>query len=83
MPDDLSREAYVSDDIRLIEVVVDGPVDVVDQSMSGHTAMLVAARRPDLVNRLVLLETSAGADGDAESQKARRPWPTNFARGLI
>src|SRR5699024_4134871 len=55
-PRDLGRAAYVADVVGVIESVVGGPVALVGQSMGGHTAMLVAAVRPDLVGRLVLLE---------------------------
>lgn len=39
--------------------------------MGGHTAMLVAASRPDLVDRLVLLETDASGTGPDEPSMIR------------
>jgi pimeloyl-ACP methyl ester carboxylesterase len=53
-PGDISREAFVADVVHVIETAVAAPVALVGQSMGGHTAMLVAAKRPDLVSRLVL-----------------------------
>lgn len=81
-PRDLSRSAYVGDVVRVIETAVEGPVALVGQSMGGHTAMLVAAARPDLVSKLVLLETTAGGDGDQAAREAMRryfaSWPVPF-----
>lgn len=79
-PADLSREAYVADVVRVIEEA-GPPVALVGQSMGGHTAMLVAAARPDLVARLVLLEAGAGGgrDGDhAAMGEYFRSWPVPF-----
>jgi pimeloyl-ACP methyl ester carboxylesterase len=49
--------------------------------MGGHTAMLAAAARPDLVAKLVLLETDAGA-GNTEDHSGLgeyfRSWPVPF-----
>ncbi|TFD00139.1 alpha/beta hydrolase [Cryobacterium sinapicolor] len=60
LPADTSREAFVGDVVRVIEVEEFDAVDLVGQSMGAHTAMLVAAARPDLVRRLVLLEANEG-----------------------
>jgi 3-oxoadipate enol-lactonase len=50
----------LADDVAsVIESVADGPVDVVGLSMGGSTAILLAQRRPDLVARLVLADTTA------------------------
>jgi pimeloyl-ACP methyl ester carboxylesterase len=46
------------------------PVVLVGQSLGGHTAMLVAAARPDLVRALVLVEASPGLPDPGSS----RPW---------
>jgi pimeloyl-ACP methyl ester carboxylesterase len=81
-PDDLSREAFTADVVRVIEAVVGAPVTLVGQSMGGHTAMLVAACRPDLVSRLVLLESGAGGGSEAENERLGdyfRSWPLPFA----
>lgn len=79
-PGDLSREAFVADVVRVIEAV-GPPVALVGQSMGGHTAMLVAAARPDLVSRLVLLEADAGGGGAADHAAMGqyfRSWPVPF-----
>lgn len=60
LPADTSRTAFVRDVVRVIEAEGLGAVDLVGQSMGAHTAMLVAAARPDLLRRLVLLECDAG-----------------------
>ncbi|MGF9649811.1 alpha/beta hydrolase [Pseudarthrobacter oxydans] len=80
-PGDLSREAFVADVVHVIESAVGGPVALVGQSMGGHTAMLVAAKRPDLVSKLVLLESSAGSSSAAENMQLAeffRSWPVPF-----
>ncbi|NJC24015.1 pimeloyl-ACP methyl ester carboxylesterase [Arthrobacter pigmenti] len=60
---------------------IGGPAALVGQSMGGHTAMLVAAHRPDLVSRLLLLESDAGRGTEAEHQELGAyfsSWPTPF-----
>jgi pimeloyl-ACP methyl ester carboxylesterase len=82
-PDDVSREAHVADVVQLIETVIGEPVTLVGQSMGGHTALLVASARPDLVQRLVLLEAGVGGDGTEQSRQGMRQffesWPAPFA----
>ncbi|MCJ1688013.1 alpha/beta fold hydrolase [Rathayibacter sp. VKM Ac-2927] len=79
-PADVSREAFVSDVIALIEEV-GRPVALVGQSMGAHTALLTAAARPELVSRLVLLEGGEGS-GDPDQHAALgewlRAWPVPF-----
>ncbi|PNI09521.1 alpha/beta hydrolase [Arthrobacter sp. AFG7.2] len=80
-PGDLSREAFVADVVRVIETVVGAPVTLVGQSMGGHTAMLVAAGHPELVSRLVLLESGTGGDSEAGNEHLGdyfRSWPLPF-----
>ncbi|QAY74025.1 alpha/beta hydrolase [Agromyces protaetiae] len=83
VPTDVSREAFVADVIGVIEHVVGGPVVLVGQSMGGHTALLVAAARPDLVRALLLLEAGVGGDGDegrrAELRAFFASWPVPFS----
>lgn len=81
-PTDLSRAAFVLDVVKVIEAETNRPVDLVGQSMGAHTAMLVAAAHPNLVHKLVLLESGEGG-GSAEETTALgdffRSWPVPFA----
>jgi pimeloyl-ACP methyl ester carboxylesterase len=56
-------------------------VILVGQSLGGHTALLVAAARPDLVRALVMVEASPGlpdADGVADVERWLASWPVPF-----
>ena len=69
------REPAPADDGR------PGPVVLVGQSLGGHTAMLAAAARPDLVRALVMVEASPGlpdADGVADVERWLASWPVPF-----
>jgi len=84
-PDDVSREAHVADAVAVIEGEQLAPAVVVGQSLGGITAMLLAARHPELVHALVVIEASP-AGGDPELEKfvaevaARlHRWPVPFA----
>ena len=82
MPADTSRDAFVSDAVRVIEAECRDQVDLVGQSMGAHTAMLVAAARPDLVRKLVLLEANEGGGDPAEHEAIAdyfRSWKVPFA----
>lgn len=48
-----------ADAIALIETLVHGPVHFVGLSMGGFVGMRIAARRPELLRSLALLDTSA------------------------
>ena len=84
-PADLSRSAFVDDVVAVIEALAAGISDgvtVVGQSMGAHTAMLVAAARPDLVRGLVMLEGGVGGSDDdypARLGEWFRAWPVPFA----
>ena len=58
-------------------------VALVGHSMGAHTAFLVAAARPDLVDRLVMLEGhAAGSDNPGEADAVGdffASWPSAFA----
>jgi pimeloyl-ACP methyl ester carboxylesterase len=54
-----TRDEYVREVVALIG---ERRVTLVGQSLGGHTAMLVAARHPQLVERLVLIEASPARD---------------------
>jgi pimeloyl-ACP methyl ester carboxylesterase len=80
-PADTSRAAFVADVVALLERECDEPAVLVGQSMGAHTAMLVAAARPDLVERLVLLECDAGSGTPEDHRRLGAffaSWPTPF-----
>lgn len=82
-PGDISRQAFVDDVTAVITELAPGRRWVlVGQSMGAHTAFLVAAYRPDLVERLVMLEGHAeGNDDPGEAVALGRyfaSWPTPF-----
>jgi 3-oxoadipate enol-lactonase len=52
-------DQLVADLATLLEVVGDGPVDLLGHSMGGRVAMGLVLGRPDLVSTLVLMDTSA------------------------
>ncbi len=59
----------------------DGPQVLVGQSLGGLTAAAVAASRPDLVNRLVLIDITPGVDPSAGPTQIREFFagPTDWA----
>lgn len=63
----------VDDLMRLVEAKMDGPVDLVAQSMGGIVAARLALARPQQVRRLVLCVTSAGVDMAALGASDWRP----------
>lgn len=52
----------IDDLIRRVEDEIDGPVDIVAQSMGGVIAARIALAKPGMVHRLVLVATSGGVD---------------------
>lgn len=82
-PLDLSRKAFVDDVIAVLEQFVPGePCVLAGQSMGAHTAFLVAAARPDLVERLVILEGHVAGSDDPQDAvglgKFFASWPVPF-----
>lgn len=85
-PRDVSRAAHVNDVVFLIEELTTPPVILIGQSLGGHTALLVAARRPDLIRVLVLADAGpAGAGSERAAQQAASElgealtrWPVPF-----
>jgi len=55
-------DTVAEDAADLIRALVGGPVHFIGLSMGGFTGMRLAARHPELVKSLVLLETSANAE---------------------
>lgn len=54
-----TRDEYVND---VVELIRGRRVVLIGQSLGGHTAMLVAARCPELVEALVVIEASPERD---------------------
>jgi len=77
----VSRDAFAGDVAAVIGQLSPGrPVTLVGQSMGGHTAVVAAARFPDLVERLILLEaTVAGGADPVRIGDYFRSWPAPFA----
>ncbi len=71
-PSDVSRAAHVADVAWLIRRLGLSPVVLVGQSLGGLTALLVAARHPELVRGLVVADASpAGGDEDEPGEVMR------------
>jgi pimeloyl-ACP methyl ester carboxylesterase len=64
-------DTLTGDAIAVIEQVVGTPVHYVGLSMGGFVGQRIAARRPDLLRSLVLLDTSA----DPETPRGRIEYP--------
>jgi len=84
-PADLSRAAFTGDVAAVIGRVSPGrPVALAGQSMGGQTAILAAAARPELIDRLVLLEADAAGGADAAGiGNYFRSWPLPFASAQV
>jgi pimeloyl-ACP methyl ester carboxylesterase len=84
-PADVSRAALVADAAFVIRRLNLAPAVVVGQSLGGLTALSLAARRPDLVRALVLVEASPDGGGEgveatvSDLGAALRTWPVPFA----
>jgi pimeloyl-ACP methyl ester carboxylesterase len=62
-PADVSRDAVVADAVFVVEQLRLQPVVVVGQSVGGLTALSLAARQPELVRGLVLVDASPSGGG--------------------
>jgi pimeloyl-ACP methyl ester carboxylesterase len=80
-PSDVSRAAHVADVIALVESLGSPRTILIGQSLGGQTAFLTVARRPDLVQSLVVAEATAGEptpEAPAEVRAALEGWPVPF-----
>ncbi len=66
LPADVSRAAHVADAVFVIEQLGLGEVALIGQSLGGHSGILIAAARPDLVSSLVVIEASPGSGSRSE-----------------
>jgi pimeloyl-ACP methyl ester carboxylesterase len=81
-PPDVSCDAHVDDAAFAIEQLGLAPAVLIGQSLGGHTALLVAARHPDLVAGLVVAEAAPerdSADAADELRRSLERWPVPFA----
>lgn len=80
-PPDVSPRAHLADAVLAIERIALAPVLLIGQSLGGHLALHLAAERPDLVSRLVVVEASP-SDRDHRAAEAigdaLRRWPVPF-----
>ena len=79
-PADISRTAFVDDAVMWVEQLGLAPTVLVGHSLGGHTAFLLAARRPDLVSGLVVAEATPKADPEAPARVRAwlEAWPVPF-----
>lgn len=71
-------EDMADDAAAVIEATAPGPVGVIGLSMGGSTALVLAARRPDLVSRLVIADGSTCYGLDRVEQWAERARSAEF-----
>jgi pimeloyl-ACP methyl ester carboxylesterase len=64
-PADVSRARHVEDVVFWINELALAPVQLLGQSLGGHTAFLTASGHPDVVQALVVAESTPAASPDA------------------
>lgn len=77
----ISATALVDDLVAVIGAWTDSPVVVVGQSLGGVVATMVAARHPDRVRGLVLVESGMAEDSAEDRDEVDRllaAWPRPF-----
>jgi pimeloyl-ACP methyl ester carboxylesterase len=67
----IGMELVTQDAIALLGLLAGGPVHLAGLSMGGFVAMRIAARRPELVRSLMLLETSADPEPEENAPRYR------------
>ncbi|WP_329060246.1 alpha/beta fold hydrolase [Streptomyces sp. NBC_01429] len=80
-PSDVSKDAFVEDVAVVANQLGLERVVLVGQSMGGHTAILIAARHPELVRALVVIEADVGGPDPEWPGHIRRwfdSWPVPF-----
>ncbi|MBC7631553.1 alpha/beta hydrolase [Aeromicrobium sp.] len=68
---DYDMETLADDAAAIVEGLGAGPVHYVGLSMGGFVGMRLAARRPELIRSLTLLDTSAGPEDPEKISKYR------------
>jgi pimeloyl-ACP methyl ester carboxylesterase len=61
----ITYQLMADDTIAFLDAVIGGPADLVGHSDGAFIAMLVAAQRPDLVHRLVMISGGFDKSGEA------------------
>ncbi|MEU0603418.1 alpha/beta hydrolase [Streptomyces sp. NPDC006393] len=80
-PSDVSRDAFVEDVVAVADQLGLERVVLVGQSLGGHTAILAAARHPELVRALVAVEADVSGPDPEWPAHIRRwfdSWPASF-----
>jgi pimeloyl-ACP methyl ester carboxylesterase len=80
--DSLEREAFVEDAEAAIEQLGLAPLALIGHAMGALTAWQLAAKRPDLVQALVICDMKASALGEhsqREWEQWFKSWPVPFA----
>jgi pimeloyl-ACP methyl ester carboxylesterase len=77
-PSEIGLATHVEDVVRAIDAVADGPATLVGHSYAGLVVREAADRRPERVEKIVLIDGWAGPDGSSLFSLA----PTWFTEGI-